>query len=223
MTGERFKNYQGMRNGRLTAIRFHSRENSCTRWLCLCDCGNYTVVTTSGLKRTQSCGCLLSEHLKTRNTRHNLSKSRTHRIWASMLSRCENPNREAYVNYGGRGISVCEEWKVFERFLADMGEAPEKYTIDRIDNDKGYDHGNCKWSTRKDQARNRRSNHLIVHNGRTQCLSAWAEEFNIPVDRLKARLRYGWNIELALAAPARKRGPSSTNPALVTMPPSSCG
>lgn len=105
-----------------------------------------------------------------------------------MRTRCNNPNTRAYQNYGGRGIQVCAAWGSFTQFLADMGEAPEGLSIERVENDKGYEPGNCRWATPKQQARNTRANRLIKHNGETLCLSEWAERLGTTADVLWKRL-----------------------------------
>lgn len=112
-------------------------------------------------------------------------------VWSGMISRCENPNHSNYPGYGGRGIGICKQWREsFPVFLADMGPRPSlKHTIDRIDNDRGYDKENCRWATHSQQQRNTRYTRLITFDGRQQCLTAWAEEFCISVYTLWSRLR----------------------------------
>jgi hypothetical protein len=120
---------------------------------------------------------------------HGMAYSRVNHIWRQMRYRCSSPNAQEYKNYGGRGIKVCDRWSSFDNFLADMGEPPtNKHTIERVDNNKGYEPGNCKWATYKEQLNNRRGNNLITAFGRTQTLTQWAEEFNLPVTTLKNRL-----------------------------------
>ena len=148
-----------MKYGRLTKLKdTGKRKWREIVWLCRCDCGNYVEVPTGSLQsgNTRSCGCLLSTHGHTRCKQ----RSRTYYSWSSMKQRCANQNTPRYKDYGGRGIRVCNRWLKFENFLEDMGEKPEGYriSIDRIDNDGNYEPNNCKWSTPKEQASNRRNN-----------------------------------------------------------------
>lgn len=121
--------------------------------------------------------------------RHGSCGTRTYRIWKAMRTRCNNPNSPAFSRYGGRGIKVCSRWDSFSAFLADMGEAPEGLSIERKNNDRGYEPENCRWATPKEQARNMRVNRLIEHDGETLCLSEWAERLGTTADVLWKRLR----------------------------------
>jgi hypothetical protein len=128
--------------------------------------------------------------------------SPTYISWLSMRKRCSDPSHDNYRLYGGRGIKVCERWlNSFENFLADMGERPKGRFLEREDNDGNYKPSNCKWATRSEQARNRRTNHLLTFQGRTQPLIAWAEETGISRLTLRSRLREGWSTERALQEP----------------------
>lgn len=124
--------------------------------------------------------------------------SREYRSWATMIQRCCNCNSSAYKHYGGRGIKVCERWRMFENFLADMGPRPEGTTLDRSDNDGDYEPGNCVWATRTAQSRNRRSNKMITYQGVTLCVTDWAKRQGIPKQCLQDRLWRGWPVEHAL-------------------------
>ena len=183
---------RGQRFGRLVVTKWHrTADMSHGKWLCLCDCGTWHVATTKHLRRgdVKSCGCL-ARQLSPANKTHGSSRTGLYRVWLSMRRRCENPSDPSFKNYGGRGIKVCDRWnRSFEAFVADMGERPASaLTVERIDNDGNYEPGNCKWATRQEQARNQRSNRLIEHDGRVQCLARWAEEFGIGASCLRRRL-----------------------------------
>lgn len=142
-----------------------------------CTCGKELVRKISEVKRgvVYSCGC------KDAKFKHGMAGTNMHYIWLAMKARCYNPKDKRYDRYGGRGITVCEEWKNdFKQFNEDVGPKPTpKHSIDRIDNDKGYSKENCKWSTNMEQCRNKVNNVMITYKGKTQCIRDWAKEEKI--------------------------------------------
>jgi hypothetical protein len=149
----------GQKWGRLTAVRHVSGG----RWLCVCDCGAETLATPwamrSGKKR--SCGCLRSDVVRARRTSHGHTaggkNSATYRTWRSMINRCLNPGNENYAYYGGRGISICDEWRSFDGFLEDMGERPIDTCLDRRDPNGDYRKANCWWQPLSERNGNKRN------------------------------------------------------------------
>lgn len=122
-----------------------------------------------------------------------------------MKERCGNPNSKNFKNYGAIGRTVCDRWQDYANFIADMGPRPTaKHTLERVDNNRGYSPDNCEWATRKQQMRNVSYNRNITFNGRTQCLSAWAEDTGLNVVLLWKRLNRGWSIERTLTEPPMK-------------------
>lgn len=177
-----------------------------TLWECKCDCGKTITVLGASLRKghTKSCGCkreiMISDSLKT----HGMTNTRIFKIWNRMNQRCAKPYISSYKYYGGRGITVCKEWKNdFQKFYEwslKNGYA-DNLTIDRIDNNLGYSPENCRWITRKENCRNKRNNRLITFEGETKTISEWAELYNMPFSRLYGRINKGWDIERALKTP----------------------
>lgn len=133
------------------------------------------------------------------------------RTWCEMRYRCNNPEKWNYKYYGGRGIKVCERWMTFANFVADMGERPDKHTLDRIDRNGHYSPENCRWASREEQANNASYNKALVFNGESINLSRAARKYGLRVETLHARLKYGWTVEQALTIPVgacKNRSPS---------------
>lgn len=189
MIGERFE--------RLVVSARAGTRSAKRMWFCVCDCGLTVTVSTGDLRsgNSRSCGCLKREQ----STTHGQHGSRTYAIWQAMHNRCRNPSHQAYPYYGGRGIAVCERWADFGNFIADMGGAPDGLTIDRIDNERGYEADNCRWATRKAQVRHTRRRTEYEHGGTRRSLIEWAETLGVSHELLRGRLRRGWSFEDAIA------------------------
>lgn len=207
----------GQRFGRLIVVRRAGvAKDRHVLWECQCECGNTTVVMGKCLKNgdTRSCGCLLNEVIakgggayKHGGSPTKNKPNRLYGIWAGMLNRCYNRNNKAYSYYGGRGITVCKEWK--NDFTAFRGWATsngycEDLTIDRIDNDGDYRPENCRWVTMKEQNSNKRSSLLLTYDDETHTITEWAKIKGITKWTLVWRIRNGWSIEKALGTNKRR-------------------
>ena len=207
------KDLIGQKFGKLTAIKYMGESQGSRRWwLCKCDCGNEKTIREDHLIKgeSKSCGCLIKTNLGTR--KHGLRQTRIYNIWANMKRRCTNPNTKDYSNYGGRGITFYKGWESFEPFYewAMANGYSEDLTIDRINNNLGYFPDNCRWTTSREQARNRRTNHLLTYKGETKTITEWAELYNMNPLTLLARIAYyHWPIEKAIETPVRKKALSS--------------
>ena len=148
----------GARYGRWVVEQYQGRGN----WLARCDCGTEKSIrikdAVSG--KSTSCGCYAKEVCGQSRRTHGMSETRVYAIWLHMRQRCLCPTNLRYPQYGGNGITICDRWQVFENFYADMGDPPHDYSIDRIDNTKGYSPDNCRWATQKMQVHNSSSTKL---------------------------------------------------------------
>ncbi len=200
--------------GRLTVIGLSDLKNDKNRsrlWICKCECGNTVVKDTIHLKNghAKSCGCLKAEHEEyfkknlAGQVTHNMSRERIFRIWSAMIKRCEDPNCKAYDNYGGRGISVCDEWKDLNKFKewAINNGYQSNLSIDRIDTNGNYSPENCRWADAKTQGNNKRNNVIITYNGVTHTLSEWSSITGIKQGTIRNRLHSGWSVDDILNTP----------------------
>jgi hypothetical protein len=199
----KIKDIAGQRFGKwLVLNQGDRRANSQVLWLCRCDCGNEREIRGGTLRQglSKSCGACLE---RTPNLKHGLSRTRGYHVWRQMIDRCENSGNKDFHHYGGRGIEVCARWRNgVEAFITDMGMPADGLTLDRIDVNGSYEPGNCRWVSHKEQTRNARSNIQLTHEGKTQCLGAWAEELGMKYSTLYGRVvTRGWPADQALTTP----------------------
>lgn len=203
----------GKRFDMLTVVkRLENAEGGITRWECLCDCGNKTIVRGGNLRSgvVKSCGC--KRHLPAHNRTHQMSKTRIYRTWAGMIQRCTNPNHKSYKDYGEKGITVCNEWLDFENFRdwALQNGYSDNLTLERKNNDLSYCPENCCWITKGEQAKNKSDNLKIKYNNKTKTLAEWCRELGLNYKTTYMRIcGYDWSIKDAFETPKngrRKRG-----------------
>ena len=203
----------GSRFGRWTVQGPSVIHKKSRKYLCHCDCGNTGWVFRQSLfnKTSSSCGCFHRENAKAISKHGGMWDTPTHRVWSGVLSRCCNPGNKSYSNYGGRGITVCEEWKDFSLFhsWALSSGYQEGLEIDRTNNNGGYCPENCRWVSRSVNCRNRRNNLVFTAFGETKTAKDWHEDSRCVVPgfaTLCQRIRNGWQSEKALSHPVEYRG-----------------
>lgn len=205
------ENLKGQVFGKLTVVEplFERQGRASTIWICECNCkeDNKNQVRVSAFdlnnEKIKSCGCLTKQNATT----HGLRYSSEYNIWNNMRTRCHNPNSKDYKDYGGRGITVCDEWRdSFETFYRDMGPRPSmEHSIDRERNNEGYSPNNCRWATKTEQANNRRNNIFYDYNGVSKTLVAWCKELNLHYITINNRIyNLGWSFEKAITEPIQK-------------------
>ena len=205
----KLRDLTGQRFGRLTVM-----ERADTRgrvaWLCKCDCGNEIITRGDNLTGggSISCGCYNREQSSKAHTRHGYSNSRLYRIWLKTKTRCYDSNQKRYNSYGGRGITVCPEWRESFEAFRDWALANgyrDDLTIDRKDVNGNYEPNNCRWITNQEQQNNRRDNHYITYNGEKRTITEWARIFGISENALVHRINRGWDLDRAMKTPTGKR------------------
>lgn len=189
------KNLIGLTFGKLTVISLMPGKGR-KHWYCKCSCSNFKSITSFSLTSgaTRSCGCLRKEKAKQQgylNRTHGRKKHPLYSTWHHMHMRCYNKANRSYKDYGARGITICKRWHNIENFINDMGERPKNQSIDRIDNNGNYCPENCKWSTHREQAQNKRSTRYIEEI----CCAEWARIHGFNRHTVNWRIVNGWTIE----------------------------
>ena len=176
---------------------------------CICDCGNEKTIIGESLVsgNTSSCGCVRKEKTKEKNLVHGCSGNSMYNVWKSMKGRCFNHKNKGYDNYGGRGISVCEEWNDYSNFHEDMASTYESgLTLDRIDNNGDYCKDNCRWVPLRTQMRNQRRTIRVEWDGNSVSLRDLCEQKNLNFHMVKNRIfRLGWDVKRAIETPPLRK------------------
>ena len=203
------KKLEGLKFGRLKVVEeVIPKIHNYVEYKCVCDCGKKVIVKAGCLTggRATSCGCFQRENASKIHKKNYDVKSKEYKTWCGIKRRCTNKNEKSYLKYGGRGISICDEWiNSFENFLKDMGECPKNCdSIDRIDNSKGYFKENCRWSNSIEQANNRSTNIFVTYNGYTDTLANMCRKYNKPYKLVWRRLKSGLDIKNLIELPVQK-------------------
>lgn len=202
--GKRVDNgeWVGKRNGNLEILSFTRKTHKDLFFNVKCDCGLIYEMSIGNFKRSVGVGCKNCRNEKMRSEKfiHGMTDTRLHIIWQHMVSRCENPSNVDYKNYGGRGISICNEWKIFIPFYewSMKNGYSNELSIDRIDVNGNYSPHNCRWATSLVQNNNRRNNILYTINNESNTLRNWCTAYNSDYALVKGRVKRGLDLYLAL-------------------------
>lgn len=206
------KDMLGQRIGHLLVIEYAGSKHNLAMWKCLCDCGKTVIVPGAYLRAGHTNSCGANVHRK----KHGGVNEKLYGVYRAMLQRCYNANNSQYDDYGGRGITVCDEWKdsyiSFRDWAFTNGYREEvlpnglnKWTIDRINVNGNYEPNNCRWITCQEQQFNKRDNVYITYNGETKTAKEFSIQYNISPDVLWQRLKHGWEVNEAIETPVKKR------------------
>lgn len=195
--------------GRLTVLKRAENRYGRAFWVCKCGCPSGNIVIVDGAKlrngETKSCGCYQAECRGKASITHGMTGTRLLREWDAMKRRCYNKNYHRYADHGGRGITVCDEWKndseAFCKWALENGYQ-DGLELERVDNDGNYCPENCKWATKREQANNKRSSIRVTIGGREQTLKQWCDEMNVDYKMVWQRVKkLGWDAHTALVTP----------------------
>lgn len=201
------EDFTGKRFGYLEVIKLGATKDGHQTYICKCVCGREKAIKKKHLiakdGAVKSCGCMSTAAITKHGHNRKGQTSPEYVVWGRMLARCTDENLAEFLNYGGRGITVCDRWLDFRLFLEDMGVRPSRdHSIERLNNNLGYFKRNCVWATRTQQARNKRTNRLVTFDDETLCLAEWCERFNLAYTTTLARLSVrGWSPERAFTTP----------------------
>ena len=210
LTGQKFV--------RLTVVERGKCNKGVVYWKCRCDCGNVKVISSNALLNynSKSCGCLQKQRASSANSTHKKTRTKIYNLYHLIKARCYKPYTNNFKDYGGRGITMCDEWLGkngfinFYNWAINNGYKEEilhngknKWTIDRIDVNGNYEPKNCRFITNEEQARNKRNTVYLTYNGETLTQNEWAKKLDIYAGAIQWRLKKGWSVEEALSTPVK--------------------
>jgi hypothetical protein len=217
--GRKYVNEIGNTYGRLKVIKEVGRKRGAVLYLCECECGENKEITAIDLRsgRVNSCGCLKKELIIEENTTHGMRKHRLYRIYHNMISRCYNKNSTHFLDYGGRGIIICDIWLNKETGFINFvnwslkSGYSDNLTIDRMNVNGNYEPNNCRWATASEQNSNKRTTKYVEIDGESKTLKEWCVFYDINYKTARARIKNGWNIIDALTVPTKRRNIDEKN------------
>ena len=192
----------------LAIKRVKNEKATGAKWQFLCDCGNLKEMMGQPVRLglVKSCGCATKEYISKSSIKHGEISHHLYSIWKGIMQRCYKKNNKDYLNYGGRGIKVCDDWKISpSKIEKDLGVRPKNNTLERINVNGNYEPSNCKWATLLEQGANKRNNIKFCINGENLHFSEICRRYNIKESTLRNRLNLGMSIEMAISKPVKKR------------------
>ena len=200
----------GKRFGKLVVESYAELRGNSSYYNCICDCGNHKVIRGKSLVRgdSTSCGCKRAEVARAKATTHGMTNTTLFHIWSTMKQRCYYKKKDGYAHYGGRGITVCDEWKndfmTFYNWAMSNGYSDD-LSIDRIDVNGNYEPSNCRWATIEEQSNNKRYSHYITYQNETLTIAQWSKRLGLPDNIISHRIKSGWSVEEALTTPVKAK------------------
>lgn len=190
----------GTRIGHIVVVDILEKDKNYKQiYLCQCDCGTTKKMKRGTLlrklDRVLSCGCQRAISRKRHGHKVGGKPSATYSTWESLKKRCKDKDDK---NYGGRGIKYCEEWEQFENFLKDVGEKPQGFELDRIDNDGDYEPNNVRWISHKENCSNRSDSIIVTIDDKSMCVASWCKKLGVNKDMVYQRIRRGWDAKKAI-------------------------
>lgn len=184
------------RFGKLTVLKIdENKSRGELYWLCLCDCGNLKSIQGRKLRSgwTKSCGCLQKEWAKENFSTHKMSETSLYKVWENMKTRCFNPKSNRFYRYGGRGITICDEWLDFKSFSewALLNGYKDGLSLERKNIDKDYEPGNCCWIPIEKQAQNKSNTVWITYQDKKMCMAEFSKIANVSINVIRNRLKKG--------------------------------